>query len=84
MKSWTDSFLIVGRSLTDTQQRHLLQGAEEHDLVYSGLEDTMIQACLETRNTAREYNTDYRTAAFLNAIHKIGSAYLSSGIMFFR
>ena len=42
----------VGRQMTDGERRKLVHGADEHDLVYSGLEDTMIQACAETRNTA--------------------------------
>ena len=74
----------VGRSLTEGEKRNLVQGAEEHELVYSGLEDTMINACQEVRNIALREKTDYRTAAFLSAIEKIGSAYLGSGVMFMK
>jgi glutamate dehydrogenase (NAD(P)+) len=74
----------VGRQLSDHERRHLVHGAEEHELVYSGLEDTMINACLETRTTAMEEKTDYRTAAYLNAINKIAAAFLGSGVMFMR
>lgn len=28
----------VGRSLNEKERRHIIHGAEEHDLVYSGLE----------------------------------------------
>jgi glutamate dehydrogenase (NAD(P)+) len=42
----------VGRQLSETERHTVVHGAEEHDLVYSGLEDTMMNACAETRNTA--------------------------------
>jgi len=42
----------VGRQLTKPERKNIIQGAEERDLVYSGLEDTMIEACQETRSTA--------------------------------
>jgi glutamate dehydrogenase (NAD(P)+) len=74
----------VGRQLSDKERKYITQGAEEHDLVYSGLEDTMIQACQETRATALEQKVDHRTAAFLNSLNKIASAYLGSGIMFMK
>jgi glutamate dehydrogenase (NAD(P)+) len=74
----------VGRQLTDAERLNLVNGAEEHDLVYSGLEETMNNACMETRSTALEQNTDYRTAAYLNAINKIASSHLGSGIMFMK
>lgn len=44
----------AGRNLTERERKQIVQGAEEHDLVYSGLEDTMIMACEETRQTAAE------------------------------
>lgn len=42
----------VGRQLTESERKSIVQGAEERDLVYSGLEDTMVAACQETRGTA--------------------------------
>lgn len=42
----------VGRHLTESERKSIVQGAEERDLVYSGLEDTMVGACQETRSTA--------------------------------
>ena len=74
----------AGRILTDVERKSLVAGADEHDLVYSGLEDTMIAACGETRKTALELNTDYRNAAFINAIRKISTTYQGSGIMFMK
>ncbi|KAJ1655417.1 NADP-dependent glutamate dehydrogenase [Dispira simplex] len=72
----------AGRHLTESERRQLIHGAEEHELVYSGLEDTMIDACAETRVTANELNLDYRTAALSNAIRKIATVYEGSGTIF--
>jgi glutamate dehydrogenase (NAD(P)+) len=50
--------------------------------VRSGLEDTMVNAYHEIRNTWRRKPKveDLRTAAFINALDKIASDYLSMGI----
>ncbi|SAM00442.1 hypothetical protein [Absidia glauca] len=72
----------AGRTLTEAERKAIVHGAEEADLVYSGLEDTMIQACEETRQTASLKNVDFRTAAYLNAIQKIAAVYEGSGMLF--
>ncbi|KAF9144555.1 glutamate dehydrogenase [Mortierella sp. GBA39] len=72
----------AGRLLTPQERRAVIHGAEEHELVYSGLEDTMIGACEETRATAFAKNTDFRTAALVNAIQKISTVTTQSGQMF--
>ncbi|ORX97477.1 glutamate dehydrogenase [Basidiobolus meristosporus CBS 931.73] len=73
----------AGRKLTVTERQQVIHGAEEHELVYSGLEDTMIKACEETRVTANEFgNIDYRTAAIANAIRKIAAVSEGSGSLF--
>ncbi|CAO3648115.1 unnamed protein product [Cunninghamella echinulata] len=90
-KKWDESnrlklFSLVeesaGRQLTEAERKAIVHGAEEADLVYSGLEDTMIQACEETRQTASLKNVDFRTAAYLNAIQKIAAVYEGSGMLF--
>lgn len=63
----------------------LIHGADEEDLVNSGLQDTMITAYQEVRETRMTHSTktdtvDYRTAAFINAIHKIAQSYMQLGI----
>jgi len=72
----------TGRTLTERERKQIVHGAEEAELVYSGLEDTMIMACEETRSTANEEKLDYRTAALVNAIRKIAAVYEGSGMIF--
>ncbi|EGF84115.1 hypothetical protein BATDEDRAFT_34107 [Batrachochytrium dendrobatidis JAM81] len=75
---------VAGRQLSVTERRQVTTGAEEHDLVYSGLEDTMIVACAETHTTALKKGIDHRTAAFSNAIAKIAATYEGSGMIFMK
>ncbi|PVU86344.1 hypothetical protein BB561_006734 [Smittium simulii] len=72
----------AGRQLSEAERRTLIHGAEEHELVYSGLEDTLIVACEETRSTANNMNISYRTAALVNAINKIAVVYQATGSIF--
>lgn len=65
------------------ESKHLInKGADERDLVYSGLEETMIIAYDNIR--ARYMNTkgidDLRTAAFVEAIDKVAISYSHLGI----
>ena len=64
-------------------ERGPVHGADETDLVNSGLQDTMINAYQEIRETRLKYGkavVDSRTAAFINAIHKIAQSYMQMGI----
>ncbi|GAM19123.1 hypothetical protein SAMD00019534_022980 [Acytostelium subglobosum LB1] len=72
----------VNKKLSETERNLVIHGADEIDIVRSGLDDTMTNACAETRKTAMEKNTDYRTAALYNAIMKIKAVYESSGNIF--
>lgn len=72
----------VNRKLGDAERNLVIHGADEVDIVRSGLDDTMTNACAETRKSAMEKNTDYRTAALYNAIMKIKAVYESSGNLF--
>lgn len=63
--------------------RHaLMQGADEKDLVLSGLDDTMRLAYQEIRDVwrARENTPDLRTAAYAVAIEKIATSYQELGL----
>jgi len=72
----------VNKKLSDSERNLVIHGADEVDIVRSGLDDTMTNACAETRKSAMEKNTDYRTAALYNAIMKIKAVYESSGNLF--
>jgi glutamate dehydrogenase (NAD(P)+) len=72
----------VGKKLGDTERSLIIHGADEVDIVRSGLDDTMTTACAETLKSAKEKQTDYRTAALYNAIIKIKTVYESSGSLF--
>lgn len=48
--------------ITDKEKEELVYGASEKDLVYSGLDDTMTNACAETRQTAA---TKVRSLSFM-------------------
>jgi glutamate dehydrogenase (NAD(P)+) len=58
------------------------QGAQEEDLVISGLEDTIIEAFNEVRDIKMRHDgkMDMRTAAFVCAIEKIALTYHERGI----
>ncbi len=44
----------VNRKLGDAERNLVIHGADEVDIVRSGLDDTMTNACAETRKTALE------------------------------
>jgi glutamate dehydrogenase (NAD(P)+) len=71
---------ISDRKFTPHEIEDLAHGAEERDLVDSGLEETMATAYLQILELRHEHQVDYRTAAFINAINKIGLLYESMGI----
>lgn len=72
---------LTGKKVSDIERRQLLHGPDEVDLVYSGLEDTMIGSYHEIRESMLTLNmTDMRTAAFVVAINKVGVSYEELGI----
>ena len=72
---------MTGKELSPAERKLLTFGADEVDLVRSGLEETMINAYNGIRNTRkRKFIKDLRTAAFVYAIEKIGSDYNALGI----
>ena len=72
----------IGRSVNDEEKAMIARGADEIDLVRSGLEETMISAYHQIRDVMVEKPkvTDLRTAAFVSAIDKISSDYMAMGI----
>ncbi|MGD8428000.1 MAG: Glu/Leu/Phe/Val dehydrogenase [Balneolaceae bacterium] len=71
---------ISDRRFTDEEMEELAHGADEYDLVDSGLEETMINAYGELNELRKKHDIDLRTAAFLNAIEKVGIMYEQMGI----
>ena len=72
----------TGSSFSDEAIARTAQGADERDLVNSGLEETMILAYSEIREIERRHggSIDLRTAAFICAIDKIVTSYEELGI----
>jgi len=73
---------VSGKKVDSEEKEFILHGADEVDLVYSGLEETMITA---TREIMEVWKTnpqipDMRTAAFVVAINKVGTSYAELGI----
>ena len=73
---------LTGKKVTDIERKQILHGPDEVDLVYSGLEDTMIGSYHEIREALLSVGNgvNMRTAAFTVAINKVGVAYEELGI----
>jgi glutamate dehydrogenase (NAD(P)+) len=72
----------TGRKFSDTERAAFAKGADEQDLVNSGLEETMIAAFHELLTAQRQTAgvPDLRIAAFLIAIQKVARSYVELGI----
>jgi len=70
----------TGKNFSMEKIRETAQGASEKDLVDSGLEETMSTAYQEINEIRKQHEIDLRTAAFVNAIKKIGIIYDQMGI----
>ena len=73
---------LTNKRVVDREREFIMHGPDEVDLVYSGLEETMITA---TREIMDEWKRnpqipDMRTAAFVVAINKVGTSYAELGI----
>ncbi|MBL7826652.1 MAG: Glu/Leu/Phe/Val dehydrogenase [Saprospiraceae bacterium] len=73
---------FTGKSVSDRDRELLTRGGTEIELVNSGLEDTMITAYQQIRETFKQHPgiPDVRTAAFVCSMKKISSDYISMGI----
>jgi glutamate dehydrogenase (NAD(P)+) len=73
---------LTGKTLGAERMARLSHGADEADLVNSGLEDTMISAWHQVRESWLHHDrkTDIRTAAFISAINKVAVSYQDLGI----
>ena len=72
----------TGKVIGEMEKQLVARGADEIDLVRSGLEETMVVAFQQIRENWKQVDgiKDLRTAAFYNAIMKIASDYMSLGI----
>jgi len=73
---------MSGKKVDTEEKEFILHGADEVDLVYSGLEETMSTATREIMDVwkANPQIPDMRTAAFVVAINKVGTSYAELGI----
>ncbi|MBW8684383.1 Glu/Leu/Phe/Val family dehydrogenase [Chitinophaga rhizophila] len=73
---------LTGKSVSERERKFIAHGADEVDLVYSGLEETMHAALHEVRTIMMNHKDihDMRTAAYVCAIDKVGAAYDQLGI----
>ena len=57
-----------------------MEGAQEKDIVYGGLEEVMSTATNEVLDVASAKNLDLRTAAYVLALTRLNDYYLTRGI----
>lgn len=73
---------LTGKKVTEKERLNIMHGADEVDLVYSGLEETMISATNEIMEIWKSNPEipDMRTAAYVNSINKVATSYAELGI----
>ncbi len=70
---------ITGKRVTKRDKQFIIKGADEIDIVRSGLEETMVTAFYQVYEVfkRRKHVNDLRTAAFIAALQKIANDYLA-------
>lgn len=73
---------LTGKTVSTKDREFILRGADEVDLVRSGLEETMIAATREIVDIWQKNPSipDMRTAAYVCAINKVATSYAELGI----
>jgi glutamate dehydrogenase (NAD(P)+) len=73
---------LTGKQVSEEEKELILHGADEVDLVRSGLEETMIAATREIMELWHKNPKipDMRTAAYVVAINKVATSYAELGI----
>ena len=73
---------LTNKKVSENEREFIMHGAEEVDLVRSGLEETMITATREIMDIWHSNPSipDMRTAAYVCAINKVGTSYAELGI----
>jgi len=73
---------LTGKTISPVERDFIVHGADEVDLVRSGLEETMIMATREIVDVWQKTPAipDLRTAAYVVAINKVATSYAELGI----
>lgn len=73
---------LTGKKFANKVFDQIARGADEKELVYSGLEETMITAYRDIRAIQAEHHDqiDLRTSAFIDALNKVAVSYFELGI----
>ena len=73
---------LTTKRVSEREREFIMHGPDEVDLVYSGLEETMIVATHEIMNCWKSNPEipDMRTAAYVVAINKVATSYAELGI----
>jgi glutamate dehydrogenase (NAD(P)+) len=73
---------LTGKQVANNERELIMHGPDEVDLVYSGLEETMITATREIMDQWKKTPEipDMRSAAYVVAINKVATSYVELGI----
>jgi glutamate dehydrogenase (NAD(P)+) len=73
---------LTGKSINEKEKQFITRGAEEVDLVRSGLEETMINSYHQIMDVYHGYDKvdNLRDAAFICALNKVANDYMTLGV----
>ena len=73
---------VTGSKVSDSLRGSITRGADELDLVRSGLDDTMRMSYQQIRSTLDDFENvhDLRTASYVTSITKISGSYIDVGV----
>ncbi len=73
---------MTGETASDWMKKELVRGADELDLVRSGLDDTMRNSYQQLKETYKGNDDikDFRTASYVVAIQKLVRSYIDIGV----
>lgn len=73
---------LTGKEISEHDRKEIIRGADEEDLVNSGLDDTMRSGYQQMSELLKRNDKvkDLRTAGYVIAIEKISASYLDVGI----
>lgn len=73
---------LTGKTISEKEKSFITRGAEEVDLVRSGLEETMINSYYQIMEVYNTYDKvdNLRDAAFITALNKVANDYLTLGV----